>query len=174
MGAVGFIGAIAALLILHASLPEPTDLERFAILRSAMGNVAKWLLLPSMAAVVCSGLVSMAVVSAYQSAGWAWAKLLSGIVILEGTLVYVQAPMERAAERAAAALAGDLPVSALGTTLQPEWGSFWVIGGVAVANVALGVWRPSLIWGGSDSSTAAPEREEEPAPDAPANPSATG
>ncbi|HKK93701.1 MAG TPA: hypothetical protein VJ925_09710 [Longimicrobiales bacterium] len=167
MGAVGFIGAIAALLVLHASLPEPTDLERFTVLRTAMGNVARWLLLPSMATVVCSGLLSMAVVSAYQSAGWAWAKLLSGIIILEGTLVYVQAPMERAAERAAAAMAGDIPVSELGTTLQPEWGSFWVIGGVAVANVALGVWRPRLTWGGSGSGTSAsdtPTSEEGRAP----------
>ncbi len=162
MGAVGFIGAIAALLILHASLPEPTDLERFTILRTAMGNVAKWLLLPSMATVVCSGLLSMAVVSAYQSAGWAWAKLLSGIIILEGTLVYVQAPMERAAERAAAALAGETPVAELGVTLQPEWGSFWVIGGVAVANVALGVWRPRLTWGGSDSPASTEDGDAPP------------
>lgn len=150
MGAVGFLGAITALIVLHLSLPDPAELERFASVRVAMGNVAKWVLLPSMATVVCSGLLSMAIVPAYASAGWAWAKLLSGILVLEGTLVYVQAPMQRAGERALAALAGETPSVELGATLQPEWGSFWVIGTVGVLNVALGVWRPRLTWGGGD------------------------
>ncbi len=145
MGAVGFIGAIAALIALHVSLPDPSDVERFAAVRIGMANIAKWILLPSMATVVCSGLLSMAVVPAYGSAGWAWAKLLSGILILEGTLVYVQAPMRRAGERAMAALSGDPQTVELGATLQPEWGSFWVIGAVGVANVVLGIWRPRFI-----------------------------
>ena len=165
LGAVGFIGAIAALIALHASLPDPSELERFASVRVGMANVAAWVLMPSMVAVVLSGLLSMAVVPAYASAGWAWAKLLSGILVLEGTLVYVQAPMRRAGERALAALAGETPAVELGATLQPEWGSFWVIGGVGVANVILGVWRPRFIRPDPPRTTNRPEGSESPGPE---------
>lgn len=142
MAAIGFTGAIAALLVLHASLPDPSELERFATLRVAMGAVAEWMLLPSMGLVLVSGLLSFAVTPAFQNAGWVWAKLASGVIVFESTLVYVQAPMQRAAERAVAALNGETPAAELGATLQPEWFSFWIIGAVAVANVVLGVWRP--------------------------------
>jgi uncharacterized membrane protein len=165
MGAVGFIGAIAALIVLHASLPEPAALERFASVRVGMANVASWILMPSMVAVVLSGLLSMAVVPAYASAGWAWAKLLSGILVLEGTLVYVQAPMRRAGERAVAALSGEAGVAELGATLGPEWGSFWVIGAVGVANVALGVWRPRLVAADQPATENRPEGSEAPGPE---------
>jgi uncharacterized membrane protein len=142
MAAIGFLGAIIGFLVIHTQLPEPTELARYAALRTAQGALAKWVLLPSMGLVLISGLLSMAIVPAYQNQGWVWAKLLTGITIFEGTLVYVQGPMERAAERARAALAGQVPVAELGSTLGSEWGSFWVIGVVAVANVVLGVWRP--------------------------------
>lgn len=142
MAAIGFIGAIATFIVLHAALPEPTDLERFAALRVAMGAVAEWILLPSMGLVIVSGLLSIAATRAFQDAGWVWAKLALGILVFEGTLVYVQAPMQRAARRAQAALDGEIPVGELSGTLGAEWGSFWIIGAVAVVNVVLGVWRP--------------------------------
>lgn len=142
MGTVGFAGALIALIILHASLPEPAELERFATLRIAMGNVAKWLLLPSMGLVLCSGLLSIGITPAFQNAGWAWAKLATGALVFEGTLAYVQGPMERAARQAQEALGGAFPEAGLGATLGPEWGSFWVMLGVAVLNVVLGIWRP--------------------------------
>jgi hypothetical protein len=142
MAAIGFTGAIAALIVLHASLPDPTELERFAALRVAMGAVAQWLLLPSMGLVIVSGLLAIAANPALHSAAWAWIKVALGVLVFEGTLAYVQAPMERAALRARAALQGEIPAAELGTTLPAEWGSFWVIGAVAVANVVLGVWRP--------------------------------
>lgn len=149
MASIGFIGALAALVILHLSLPAPAEVRQFAVIRVAMGAVAEWLLLPSMGLVVISGLASIAIVPAYQNAPWAWAKLLSGVLIFEGTLVYVQAPMERAAAKAEQALGGEITAADLGATLQAEWGSFWVIMAVAVLNVVLGVWRPKKwpTWG---------------------------
>lgn len=142
MGAIGFTGALAALLVIHTTLPDPSELERFAQLRIAQGAVAKYLLLPSMGLVLVSGLLALIPTPAYQSAGWVWAKLITGITIFEGTLVAVQGPMQRAAERARGALVGEVPVAELGAALGSEWGSFWVIMTVAVANVVLGVWRP--------------------------------
>ncbi|KGE04411.1 hypothetical protein [Pseudohaliea rubra] len=142
LGAIGYAGAAAALLVLHAQLPAPEDLERFAALRMAMGAVAQLILLPSIAVVLVSGLLAMAFNPAFHNAGWVWLKLIFGVLVFEGTLVSVQAPMERAALQAEAALAGDVPVAELLAPLGPEWGSLWVVLLLAVFNVVLGVWRP--------------------------------
>ena len=142
LGAIGYAGAAAALLVLHAQLPAPAELESFAALRIAMGAIAERILLPSIALVLVSGLLAMAFNRAYHNAGWAWLKLIFGILVFESTLVYVQAPMQRAALKARAALDGELAVSELGASLGPEWGSLWVILAIGVFNVVLGVWRP--------------------------------
>lgn len=144
LASMGFGGALAALIVLHLLLPEPADLQRFAALRIAQGAIAQWILLPSMAGVLLSGVLSMAITPGFHNAGWAWAKLGTGIIVFEGTLAFVQAPMERAADRARQALSGELSVAELGTSLPNEWGPFWVILAVAVLNVVLGVWRPRI------------------------------
>ena len=142
MGSIGYLGAILALAVLHGLLPAPSELQEFATLRIAMGAIAEWILLPSIGIVLVSGLFAIAATPAYQSAGWVGVKLATGILVFEGTLVYVQAPMERAALQARAALEGEVSVAELAAPLPAEWGSFWVLGAVAVLNVVLGVWRP--------------------------------
>ena len=89
VGAIGYAGAAAALLVLHAQLPDPEDLERFATLRMAMGAVAERILLPSIALVLVSGLLAMAFNRAFHNAGWVWLKLIFGVLVFEGTLVSV-------------------------------------------------------------------------------------
>jgi uncharacterized membrane protein len=143
VGSIGFCGALAALMVLHVSLPDPTEIERFATLRLAMGSVARWILLPSMGLVVVSGLLSMAATPAFHNAGWVYAKLASGILVFEGTLVYVQGPMERAALEARAVLEGGVSdVATMASPLGAEWGSFWVLLAVGIGNVAVAIWRP--------------------------------
>ena len=144
LGSIGYCAALLALLLLHASLPDPAEVEQFAMLRIAMGNVVKWLLLPATALVVLSGLLAMAVSRTYKSAGWVWLKLATGVLILEGTLVYVQAPMERAGRQGLAALAGGFDFISQAPTLVAEWRSIWIILGVAVVNIVLGIYRPRL------------------------------
>jgi hypothetical protein len=145
IGSIGFLGAVAALIVLHASVPDPSELERFAALRVAMDSVARWLLLPSMAIVVLSGLLSVAIVPAFHSADWVWAKLAMGVLIFEVTFAAIQVPIGRAAEAARAALVDESAVAELAALAEPlsrQWGSLWFIGAIAVANVVLGVWRP--------------------------------
>jgi uncharacterized membrane protein len=142
ISSTGFCAALLSLLILHASLPETAEVEKFATLRITMGNVGKWLLLPSAALVLVSGLLSMALTDAFKSAGWVWAKLATGVLVFEGTLAAVQAPMERAARNAQLALEGEFDLGSLGTTLVSEWYSIWVIIGIAIVNIILGVYRP--------------------------------
>lgn len=144
IGAIGFAGALAAQLIMLQNLPPAESLEAYASARLQIGLVAQWVLFPSLAAVLVSGLLSMAWTDAFHGAGWVWMKLALGVSVFEGTLIAIQGPARREAERAAQALAGEIDPSLLAATVSAEWKSTLVILGVAVANVVLAVWRPKF------------------------------
>ncbi len=142
LGAVGTMGALATMVILFAMIPDPSEVLVHAWLRVAVGRVAEWLLLPSVAVVLVSGLLAMGANDRFHGAGWVWAKLLSGIIMFEGTLVAVLSPARRAADTAAAVLAGEADAAALQAIVTAEWASALVILGVSTFNVVFGVWRP--------------------------------
>ena len=144
IGAIGFAGALAAQLIMLQNLPPADSLEAYASARQQIGLVAQWVLFPSLAAVLVSGLLSMAWTDAFHGAGWVWMKLALGVSVFEGTLVAIQGPARREAERAAQALAGEIDASTLAATISSEWKSTLIILAVAVANVVLAVWRPKF------------------------------
>lgn len=143
-GAIGTLGAIAALLILHATMPPiARDGGTFYLQqRDVMDAIARWMLLPSMALTLVSGLGSMAVVRVFQNAGWAWLKLGTGVLMFEGTLLGVQGPIQREAILARRVVDAGAELSTLGLRLDAEYASLWLIGAVALANVALAVFRP--------------------------------
>jgi uncharacterized membrane protein len=144
IGSIGFCAGLLALLSLHASLPNPAQGREFAVLRETMGSVAVWLLLPSTALVVVSGLLAMAFSDYFKNAGWVWIKLATGVLVMEGTLVYVLAPMQKAAANAQTVLDDTFNPAELDQVLSAEWGSFWVILGLALVNILLGIYRPRL------------------------------
>ena len=144
MGAIGLMGAMAALLVMMMVSPPPSNLAGYALIRGAMAAVAKFVFFPSLGVTLLAGLMAIAFTRAYHNAGWAWAKLLTGILIFEGGFVYVEGPMVQDAERAADALAGKLDPATLAASMGAERGTLWVLLAVATANVALGVWRPKL------------------------------
>ncbi|MFO1304322.1 MAG: hypothetical protein U1F54_11350 [Burkholderiales bacterium] len=144
MGAIGLLGAMACLLVLLGSIPPPAQLAEYALMRGAMVDIAKWVFLPSLALTLIAGLLAIALNRAFQSAGWAWAKLASGILLFEWGLVGVQGPMEQEAALAASALVGQASVADLALSLGAERASLWILLAVATANVVLGVWRPRL------------------------------
>ncbi len=145
MGAIGFMGAMACLLVLLGVLPAPTSLPEYARVRAAMGGIAAWIFLPSLALTLIAGLLALAVNRAYQSAGWAWAKLATGILVFEWGFSAIQGPMQQEAELSARALAGEVDAATLAGSLGAEGGSLWVMLAVATANVVLGVWRPRFL-----------------------------
>ena len=49
MGATGLMGAMAALVVMLGVAPPPSALDGYAATRSAMGAVATWIVLPSLA-----------------------------------------------------------------------------------------------------------------------------
>ena len=144
IGAIGLMGAMACLLVLLSVMPAPTALAEYAGMRGAMGAIATWILLPSLALTLIAGLLSMAVNRGYQNAGWAWVKVLTGVIVFEWGFAGIQGPMQQEAELSARALAGQADVASLAASVSAEQGSLWVLLAVAMLNVALGIWRPKL------------------------------
>lgn len=144
IGGIGLAGSLAACIVLV--LTAPTDsLAGYAAVRQGIAAISQWLLVPSLAIVLVSGLLAIAANRAYHDAGWAWIKALLGIVMFEGTLVTVSASARRAAELSALAAAGEGDPAQLAEVLRTEWGSLWLILALSVANVALAVWRPRIL-----------------------------
>jgi hypothetical protein len=145
IGAIGQMGAMACLLVLLSFAPAPTSLSEYAVMRGAMGGIATWIFLPSLGLVLVTGLLAIALNHAYHNAGWAWAKLFSGILVFEWGFAAIQGPMQQEAELSARALGHEVDPTTLAASLGAEWNSLWVLLAVATANVILGIWRPRLM-----------------------------
>ena len=157
LGAIGMAGALVVQWLMLEYMPPTSELEAYAAVRMQLGLVAKWVLFPSLGAVLVGGLLAMAWTNAYKSAGWVWLKLAFGVSVFEGTLVGIQGPARREAERAAQALAGEIDVSELGSTASQESTTTLIILFVALANVVISIWRPKFT-GRRKGSLSEPER----------------
>jgi hypothetical protein len=144
MGAIGLMGSMACLLVLFSATPPPSSLSQYALMRGAMSSIATWVFLPSLALTLVAGLLAIAVNRAYHSAGWAWVKLATGILIFEWGFAAVQGPMQQEAELSAQVLTGGGETATLATSVGAEMNSLWVLLAVATANVVFGIWRPRL------------------------------
>ena len=144
IGAIGLMGAMASLIVLMTVAPPPTSLAGYALMRGAMAAIATWIFFPSLALTLIAGLLAIAVNRGYHNAGWAWAKLATGVLIFEGGFVYVLGPIQEEAKRSASAVAGQMDPATLSGSYGAERGTLWVLLAVAMANVVLGIWRPRL------------------------------
>lgn len=144
LGAIGVMGALAASLALLLSAPQHS-LEGYAAIRRGMDAIARWMLVPSLALVLISGLLSIAANRAYMDAGWAWIKALLGIAMFEGTLLNIQATGRKVMELSEAAVAsGQSDAVALAPLLRTEWLGLWTILALSFVSLLLAVWRPRL------------------------------
>jgi len=138
------MGAMACLLVLLSLAPSPAALSEYASMRAAMNGIAVWIFQPSFVLTLIAGLLAIAVNRTFQNAGWAWAKLASGILVFEWSFVAILGPIQQEAQLSAQALAGAIDAATLGGSLKAERNSLWVMLAVATVNVVLGVWRPRL------------------------------
>jgi hypothetical protein len=143
MGAIGFIGSLACLLLLESVVPPPSSLASYALVRGAMGLIANWIFFPSFFLTLVPSLVSMAIVPAYRNAGWALIKAASGIPLFAGGL-HALAPLQDEARLSAEALAGRLDPSKLEGISEGATGTMWVLLAIGIANVVLGIWRQRI------------------------------
>ncbi len=141
LGAIGLTGALAVHMILLATT-SADSLAEYAVVRRNIAIVSQWLLVPSLAVVLVSGLFAMAVQPAFHNAGWVWAKLILGLPTFEGTLALVDARAQKAAEISARVAAGAAETEAMAELLRSEWTSLWLILLLSVASTVIGVWRP--------------------------------
>jgi lambda repressor-like predicted transcriptional regulator len=141
IGSVGVMGSLAACIVLAATAPRHAPVE-FAAVRQAISAINQWLLVPSLAIVLISGLLAIAATDAYINAGWAWVKALLGVSTFEGTLVTISGSAHQAAELSALAVSGQGEPERLAEVLRTEWIGMWVIMAVALANIVLAIWRP--------------------------------
>lgn len=144
LGGIGLIGALAAYLILVATASAQSPVE-YAAVRNGIAAICKWLLIPSLALVLITGLLAIAAHRPFIHAGWAWLKALLGIAMFEGTLGAIDANARRAAALSSRLAAGEGDPAALAEVLRSEWIGLWTIMALALANVVLAVWRPRLL-----------------------------
>ena len=144
MAAIGLTGAMASLIVLSIVMPPKSALAAYAATRAAMSAISTWIFLPSLGLSLIAGLTAIAMTRAYQNAGWAWVKLITGLSLFEGGLQGVQGPLQEEATQSAAALAGHADPATLALSLGSERGTLCVLLAVATANVVLGIWRPKL------------------------------
>ena len=142
LGSIGMAGGIAAFMLLLGTGPEPGATPEYLALREGLYTISRSLVLPSMALVFLSGVLSMAVHFPFQNALWAWLKLGAGFLIFESMLATLDAPARRAVDATKQALAGNLSREDLAASITEPWGAWWVILILAALNVVLAIWRP--------------------------------
>ncbi len=145
LGAIGATGAFCGVLVLLWTAPR-SPISAQAAAQAQIAALEKWLLGPSLALVLISGLLAIAANKPFHCAGWAWVKALLGVSIFEGSLLTVVASGQHAAEAASLIAAGESRTPELAELLRTEWGGVWIMLALSLANVVLAVWRPRLSW----------------------------
>jgi len=143
LASCGLIGALMGYIVILLAAPQDTA-ESYANARAAIAALCNYLLLPSLAVALMSGLLSMVVHPPFRETRWAWLKALLGLSTFEATLGIIGAKATAAADFSARVAAGEAHQKALADAIANEWGSLVAIMVLAVANVVIGVWRPRL------------------------------
>jgi len=157
LGSVGFMGALAASVVLDEASRD-ADLMTRVQAQGGIAAITHWLLVPSLGIVAISGLAAIALNDAFINAGWPWFKALLGISMFEGTLLTVGGSTRRSAEEALLALQGQADLTAWNEALRTERYGIYAMLVLSLANIVLAVFRPRF-------GRASPVREPPPSPD---------
>jgi len=142
LGAAGFTGALAAHGILLATA-SAASLDEYAIVRQNLAAISSWILVPSLAVALVSGMLGIAVHPPFHDAGWVWIKAAMGFPMFHATLLTVDSTAQRVSALSARAVAtGDADPALLADLMAHEWTGLWTLLVLAVAQTVLGVWRP--------------------------------
>jgi Predicted integral membrane protein (DUF2269) len=143
LASCGLIGALLGYMIVLVKAPQDS-LNTYADVRQTIAALCNYLLLPSLAIALVTGLLSMAAHRPFQEKRWVWVKALLGLSMFESTLAIIQAKANFAATVSAEIVQGTGTASELKIALASEWNSLGAILALSIANIVLGVWRPAL------------------------------
>jgi len=144
IGAAGLMSGVACYMLLLV-WDAPETASAYADLRSAIAGVCNYVVMPSLAMTLISGLLSMVVHTPFLDKGWAWLKALTGILMFQAVLVLIVGEANTAAAAAQRIADGDLSAGEAAFHHDKEMWTLGVVMVIAVANVVLGVWRPRLM-----------------------------
>lgn len=139
----GMIGAFFGYLAILAFAPQGNP-QAIAGMRETISALCNYVLLPSLALALISGLLSMAVHKPFLEHRWVWAKAVLGLSLFEATLAVIHAKAASASEEAAKIAAGNGDPGLLASVVANEWMTLYALLALCGAQVALGVWRPRL------------------------------
>ncbi len=143
LASCGLIGALLGYMVILTSAPQDSA-ATYADMRQTINALCDYLLLPSLAIALITGLLAIAVYRPFQEMRWVWVKALLGIGMFEGTLAVIGSKANYAAGMAARIAAGEAEPGALEAALTYEWSTLFTIMALSLANIVLGVWRPAL------------------------------
>ena len=141
LAACGLIGGLGCYMILLAVSPHETP-AAYAELRLAIAAISNYVLLPSLAVAVISGLLAFMVHRPFLNQGWAWMKAASGILMFKGVLTIVGAKADHAADVSRRIADGEQVTELLHESIAYEWYTLAIVLALSIANVVLGIWRP--------------------------------
>lgn len=152
LASCGLVGALLVYALILITVRDVSP-EIYAMARHTISDVCNYLLLPSLALALITGLLAMAVHRAFLDTRWAWLKALLGLSMFEATFAIVQSKATTAAVETAKILAGDGDRIALAEALANEWWSLGAVLALSMAQIALGIWRPRMAfrWVGATS-----------------------
>jgi hypothetical protein len=139
VAAIGIGGGLATCLVIDLVVPQESAAD-FVAARLVVASISRYVLLPSLAVVLVSGLLAIAATRGYRDAGWAWVKALLGLSVFEATLTTIGASRDPA-EMAVIAADPEL----LASWLHSERATLWLLLALCLVNVVLAVWRPKLM-----------------------------
>jgi len=160
LAACGLIGGLGCYMILLVAAPQEAP-GAYADLRQSIAAISNYVLLPSLAVALLTGLLAMIVHQPFLDRGWAWIKALMGILMFKGVLTIVNAKADYAAAVSREVANGEAPADALQSLYALEWGTLAVVMAISVANVVLGIWRPRLMRASRPKAVPAAGRDHE-------------
>lgn len=118
----GIVGALLGYIVILAYTPQGTPVA-YADMRATISALCDYLLLPSLAVALVTGLLSMAAHQPFQEMRWVWVKALLGLLMFEATLAIINAKATTAAALSKKIAAGEAETGALQAALSTEWHS---------------------------------------------------